>query len=883
MSPRLPNEGGEPLWRRYRDLVRRHDDQDVADEIRFHLEMREDEARRAGLADDAARLAALERFGDVAHVASELREIHRARERRRRRAEWAGEFVRDARLALRALRRAPAFTVAAVLTLALAIGATTAIFSVVYALLLRPLPYPRPRELVTVWGSRRGELVAFRARLRTVVGLAAWQPRGATLDDGSESARVDGAAATPELFTTLGVRAALGRTFTAEEGMRGGDDVVLLGHALWRRRFAGDPHVVGRRILVDGAPRTVVGVMPPEFAFPSERAEFWIPAIAEPGDAVGAWAIGGYTLIGRLRPGTPLAAAAREIHDVAPTLRRLNLIWDPGPEYGADATVTSLHESVVATTRPALLLLLGAVGLVLAVACVNVANLLLARATARQRELAVRAALGGGRGRLVRQLLAESLVLAGGGAALGLLVARLGLRWMIGALPPGVPRAGEIGLSAPVLLFTTGLAVLTGVAFGLLPALRASRAGGEIARAGRSGRGVGHQRVAAALVVGEVAVAVVLVASAVLLVRSFVELRRVDPGWRAARVVGARLTPPRHAFEDPARVAALYDAVLARVAALPGVESVGAVSELPLARPVYGMALRVEGQYEDLTRSLPQASHAQYVTPGYLATLGIPVLQGRDVADADRAGAPPVALVSASLARRFWPGESAVGKRIGYPYKSPWLTIVGVVRDVNVDSLRDTARVAVYVPFRQSRNSELTVVARSTGDPAAVGPALRAIVAEIDRSVSVSEVRTMDEVVGQSLAKPRFVTLLVGVFAGVALLLGAVGVYGVMSYLVAQRTRELGVRLALGATERDIVVTVSRWAVGLAAAGAVVGTGVALLLVPAFRSLLYGVSPADPVTVLGVPSFFVAVALLASAGPAVRAARVDPVTTLRGD
>jgi putative ABC transport system permease protein len=295
------------------------------------------------------------------------------------------------------------------------------------------------------------------------------------------------------------------------------------------------------------------------------------------------------------------------------------------------------------------------------------------------------------------------------------------------------------------------------------------------------------------------------------------------------------------------------------------------------------MALRVEGQYEDLTRSLPQASHAQYVTPGYLATLGIPVLQGRDVADADRAGAPPVALVSASLARRFWPGESAVGKRIGYPYKSPWLTIVGVVRDVNVDSLRDTARVAVYVPFRQSRNSELTVVARSTGDPAAVGPALRAIVAEIDRSVSVSEVRTMDEVVGQSLAKPRFVTLLVGVFAGVALLLGAVGVYGVMSYLVAQRTRELGVRLALGATERDIVVTVSRWAVGLAAAGAVVGTGVALLLVPAFRSLLYGVSPADPVTVLGVPSFFVAVALLASAGPAVRAARVDPVTTLRGD
>jgi predicted permease len=459
-------------------------------------------------------------------------------------------------------------------------------------------------------------------------------------------------------------------------------------------------------------------------------------------------------------------------------------------------------------------------------------------------------------------------------------------------LPPGIPRVSEIRLDASVCAFTALLTLATGIGFGLLPALRATGgAAPDAARFARGGgRGVAHHRLAAALVVGEVALAVLLAITAALLVRSFRELRDVTPGFRTSRLVAARVSPPAASYTEKARTTALYDGVLARAAALPGVESVAAVDQLPLASPVYGIALRVAGQHEDGSRGLPMADHFQTITPGYLSTMGMSVARGRGFTNADGPTAQPVALVSASLARRFWPGDDAIGKRIGYPFPSPWLTIVGVVPDVKLDSLRDTAATAVYVPYAQrfaslrtGTKTDLTIIVRTSGDGAAIGRELRAIVEGIDRSVPVTDIRTMDDVLSQSVAKPRFTMSVVTGFALAALLLGAVGIYGVMSYLVSQRAHEMGVRIALGATSRDIIGLVLVRGAWLAMGGAAVGVGAALLATRPIRSLLYGISATDPWTFAMVPLVFIVVALAASVGPARRAMRADPVDALRAD
>jgi predicted permease len=539
-----------------------------------------------------------------------------------------------------------------------------------------------------------------------------------------------------------------------------------------------------------------------------------------------------------------------------------------------------------------LLLLSACVAVVLLVACVNLANLLLARATARQRELAVRAALGGGRGRLVRQLLTESAVIAIAGGIAGTLLAVLGLRWAVALLPPGLPRLTEIRIDASVCAFTAILALATGFAFGTLPALRATRAAApEAARFARGGgRGVAHHRLAGVLVVGEVALAVLLAVTATLLVRSFRALRDLEPGYRTTHLVAARVSPPAASYGDKARATALFDALLARASALPGVESAAAADRLPLASPVYGVALRVEGQYEGGGRPLPFADHFQTITPGYLSTMGIPIARGRGFTSADGPTSQPVALVSASLARLFWPDGEAIGKRIGYPFPSPWLTIVGVVPDVRLDSLRDTAATAVYVPYTQRLTSlrtgtrpEMTVIVRTASNDAAIGRELRAIVSSLDRSVPVTDIRSMSDVVSQSVAKPRFTMSVVAGFALTALVLGAVGIYGVMSYLVGQRAHEMGVRIALGATSADITGLVLGRGAWLAIAGAAIGVAVSIVATRPLRSLLYGISPTDPLTLVIVPMLFIVVALAASLGPARRAVRADPVDALRAD
>ncbi len=885
-------KNSDSVWQRYRHLVRRRPAADVRDELQFHLDMRAEEARKAGLSPLEAEIAALERFGAYDDVEAEVVRIDDARDRRRTRSEWRLGWRQDLRFGLRSLRRAPSFALTAIATLAIAIGANTAIYSVVHAILLTPLPYLEPQRLVTLWGSSFGELLALRQKLQTVGEIAAFAGVDANFDDGSSAERLGGAAVTVNLFATLGARPMIGRTFSPDENDRGSTDVIVLSEGLWRRRLGGDAKALGRRILIDGVPVTIIGVMPNTFRFPEPRTTFWRPLVIDRANNAGLWTSTGQQFIGRLRAAATVDAARREIRRVAIGLRHENPVWDPGATYGSDADVEPLRDALVGGARPLLLLLSSCAGLVLLIACVNVANLLLARVSAREREFAIRAAIGGGRGRLLRQLLTESVVLSSVSAALGLALAGAGVYWLRAALPPDVPRSSEIAMNGAVLGFTAVVALLTGILFGVLPALRATResSGSDVARSGRTGYGPRHHRVSAVLVVGEVALAVSVVIGAQLLVRSFRDLRRLDPGFQTAQIVTARVSPSRTEYGAPARADAFYATLLPRLGALPGVQGVAAVSRLPLAEAVRGVAVRVEGQYENGKETLPWVNHLEVITPGFLRTMGIALRRGREFTDDDREGVLPVGLVSESMARRFWPRGDPVGKRVGYPYESPWITVVGVVADVRSDSLRDTTALSLYVPFLQRprdvkgrAQAGFTIVARTSADPLTLGREVQSIVASLDRAVPVSYIQTMDEVVSGSVSTARFAMLLVGGFAVVALLLGAVGIYGVISYVVSQRMRELGVRAALGATSGDILRMVIGRAAILAAAGAVLGMLAAAVAIYPVRALLYGISAADPISYLTVSLGFVAVAVIASAMPALRAARVSPTSVLRAD
>ena len=878
-------------------LFRRQAERELDDELRAYVALLADEHERAGLPPDEARRRALREAGGVSRVKEEVRDA---------RAGAAFEVLaQDVRYGARALARNPGFTAAAVLTLALGIGATTAILGVVDAVLLRPLPYADAARLVTVLHDGRDPVAAanfldWKAGTRAFAGMGAAQAWGPNLSGGDRPERVSGLRLSADMLPLLGVRPALGRAFGAAEDVPGGDRVAVIGHRLWQRHFGGRASAVGASIVLDGEPFTVIGVMPDSFAF----APFWVrdAEIFAPLALDGAAASrGAQTLrvFARLAPGATLDQARA---DVARVTTRLEAMY-PGTNRGV--TVRPLMELVVGDVRPALLMLLSAVALVLLAACANVAHLLLARGVARRRELAIRTALGATRLRTLRQLLTESLLLAVLGGAGGVLLALAGVRALVLLAPSFVPRVETVGLDGRVLAASAAITLLCGIAFGLLPGGRLGRAGAAGPDAFRDGgrgttAGPAGQRLRGALVASEFALAVVLLVGAGLMMRSFVALRAIDPGFDPRGVAAATVSVTGTAQADPARRSAFFTDLADRAAALPGVASASLVNHLPLAGDVWGREFRIEGRPTPAEGESPRATY-RVVLPGYFATMRIPVLRGRDVGRGDRAGAPPVVVVSERLAETAWPGEDPVGRRITFD-DSTWVTVVGVVRNTMQGEWAATPREELFLPYLQDAGyqespeghyASLTVVVRAAcggaagadcdAAAAATVPAMRRLVAELDPAVAVSGAEVMTRVVRRATGAPRFYVLLLGAFAAVALALATVGIYGVMSYGVSQRTREIGIRIALGATPRGVVRQVVGGGMRPALVGAAVGLAGAFLLTRLMAGLLYGVAATDAVTYVGVTLLLLAVALLAGALPARRAARTDPVTALRAE
>ncbi len=803
-------------------------------------------------------------------------------------------LLQDLRFALRTLAKSPGFTLVAVLTLALGIGANAAIFSVVNAVLLRPLPYADPDALVrllTVEGGSRGpnmtppDFLDLAERSRAFSDVAAYGQGSAALSGEGEPLRLNVARTSASFFRTLGVAPLLGRDFRAEDNQPGSEPVAVLGHGLWRQRFGGDPAVVGGRVTLNGKPHTVVGVMPPGFDYPA-GGEAWVPLTYSEAftgdDSRFNYSI---EVIARARPGVTdgrmredLDAVMAGIHDAHPMKRSVTL--EPVP----------LREHLLGDTRTPLLVLFGAVGLVLLVACANVANLYLARAASRQGEIAVRAALGAGRGRLVRQLLTESAVVAllGGGA--GLLLASWATEVLVAMQPQGMPRLDEVRLDGAVVAFAAGAAVLAVLLVGLVPALRATRS--DLARTIRESGGArggrGGNRLRAGMVVAELALSVVLLAGAGLLVRSFVRLLAVDPGFRTEGALAFEVALPGAAYGSDGEVDAFYSRLVERIGELPGVGPVGAAASLPMTGYGMGSSFSVEGGPPPSPGD-GRELQVRAATPDYFRAMGVRLLRGRGFEAQDRKGTPPVVLLNDAAVRRFFPDEDPVGRRLALTW---WRdgetdpvggTVVGVVGDVRERGLDREAVPTLYVAHSQVPLRSMHVVARTAADPLALAAAVRREVTALDAAIPVANVRTLDALVAESVSARRFYMLLLGVFAAAALVLAAIGVFGVMSYSVARRTREIGVRMALGAHAGRMLRLVLREALGLAALGVALGVAGALALTRLLSGLLYGVTATDPLTFVAVAATLSAVALLASYLPARRATRVDPMVALRSE
>jgi putative ABC transport system permease protein len=809
-------------------------------------------------------------------------------------------FFQDLRFAVRGLAKQRGFTLVALLTLALGIGANSAIFGIVNAVLLRPLPYQDPDRVVLLWSHwtnwsktwvSQGELVDYQDQARSLEHVAAFSATSFNLTDGGDPLRVRAAQVQPDVFTALGARPIAGRVFTAEEDRPGHQHVVMLTEGLWRSQFGSDPSVIGRAIQLDAEPYTVVGVLPAELRLPLDYAsrtftQIWVPLALEANDPQSR-GNHGLNALGRLRPGASLAQAQAEIDTITRGFfQRYPNTYDT--EFGL--TLIPAPREVFGDVRPALLVLLMAVGAVLLIACANVANLLLARSEARQKELAIRVVLGAGRGRIVRQLLTESIVLATLGGAAGIALAYALTQGLIALDPLKIPRVQDIAIDGRVLAFTAAISLVTGILFGIVPAIQSSRADLQPAlkEGGRDSR-VATGWLRRVLVVGEVAASVVLVAAALLLARSFARLLDVDAGFNPAHVLTLRTSLPNQAYTEPAAMVRAYAEVGRRLREAPGVQAAGAVTGLPLASTRGDWGIRIEGRPTDNQRSI--AADWQVVTPGYFEAIGTPLRAGRTFTDADAANTLPVIVVNETMAKKFWPGTSAIGRRMMMGGNGVWITVVGVVADVHHRGLDLLPRPEMYRPHTQFRYggadapavSTMTWVVRTSGDPRAATGFARAAIHAVDASLGVSDVATMEQVLADSTSDRRLNMLLFALLGGLALALATIGVYGVVAYSVTQRTHEIGVRMAIGARPGDVVRMVLTEGGRLAMAGVAVGSVVAVAGARLIRGLLFEVSATDPLTFAGVAIGLLVIALLASYVPARRATRVDPMIALRGE
>jgi predicted permease len=864
---------------------------DIDEELRLHIELETEANIRQGMSPIDARREALKAFGNTGRIKDVAYQV--------RGGGMLEALLQDIRYGARVLAKHKGFTIVAVLTLALGIGANTAIFSVVNELLLRPLPYRDADRLVMLWevnpsgrrnnSTSRGNFLGWRGQSASYEGVAAFfDTRLGLTGSGGEPEELSAQLATPELFQVLGVTPILGRTLAAEDGGPKAQNVAVLGHGLWQRRFGGDPAIVGKSITLNATPFTVVGVLPENFQWhissrsgTGKPAEIWVP-LDMPTE--GSSLYGRFlSVVARLKPGVSVEQAATELRTI-----HARLVQDsPDHNTGWGAEVVPLREQFVGNVRPALLILLGAVGLVLLIACANVANLLLSRAAAREKEIALRTALGASRMRVIRQLLTESVLLALLGSALGLLIAWWGMGALVAISPRDLINLEGVHINLTVLGWTLAVTLATGIIFGLVPALEATRLnlndalkeGGK----GTGGQGARSRRLRGALVVAEVALALVLLVSAGLLIKSFIRLQKINTGFNTENVLTMVVRLPDGKYNEDPKVITFFRQAMERVRALPGVRQAGMVNFLPLYGGLGSATdFTIEGKPapppgQELTTSVRAAD------AGYFGAMDIPLLRGRNFTDIEDGEARHVVIISESLAKKYFPGEDPLGKRIDVDmFDKPNPTeIIGIVGDVRYDSLTDEARPTAYFPHPELTYSFMTLAIRTSGDPAELAPAVRRELAAIDPDQPVSDVRTMTQVMADTVARPRFNTLLLGLFAGLATLLAAIGIFGVMNYSVTLRTRELGLRMALGAQPGRVLMLVLRQGLWLTLVGIAVGLVGAVALTRLMSSLLFGVTATDPVTFAVIALLLLIVSLIACYIPARRATRIDPMIALR--
>ena len=875
---------------------------EIVEELSQHLEDQYERALRSAATEEDARQVVLRELNENDFLAPAPKRIERRNPQNpvvvmgtERKTNMLGDLWQDLRYGLRMLVRNPGFTVVAVIALALGIGANSAIFSVVNTVLLKPLPYKNPDALMTVWEDAThlgfpfntpspANFIDWREQNTVFEGMAAMAQRSFNLTGAGEPERFDGRKVSGNLFTILGVEPVLGRNFLPEED-KPGSRVVILSHGMWQRRFGGDAGIIGRALILNGEPYTVVGVMAGAVDLPSMdnwHDQLWVPIAFTAEEAAGR---GNHYLevIARTKPGVTRQQAQAEMTTIAARLEKQY----PEENTRVGIRVRQLHEQLVGDIKPALLVLLGAVAFVLLIACANVANLLLARAAGRQKEIALRLALGASRSRLTRQFLTESVLLAGLGGLGGLLFSYAGLNVLKAFIPPSISQAQAISIDGKVLIFTGLISLVTGLIFGLAPATQASNFGlsETLKEGGRdSSAGSRGNRIRGVLVVSEVAVSFLLLIGAGLLINSFLHLRKLDPGYRADHLLTMKVSLPETKYPDKERRAPFFRELIRRVQTLPGVESVAVASNLPLTYSGDSMPIGVEGRPDPPPDQSPDVI-LRVVSPGYFHTMGIPLVQGRDISEKDTADAVRVVVISEKTARYFWPGQNPIGQRLkpgSTTSESPWREVIGIVKDVRQNDFVAEPKMQMYMAHEQVGSfAANAVVVRTHVDPLSLGSGVRKIVWEIDKDQPVSDIRSMEEIVARAVARQRFSMMLLGIFATLALVLAAVGIYGVMSYSVAQRTREIGIRMALGAQRGDVLKMAVGQGLKLVMIGVAIGVVSAFVLTRVMASLLFGVSATDPVTFVTISLVLVIVAALASYIPALRAARIDPMVALR--